>query len=85
MKDIKSFLVLPFDRAAYDVFQRFPTALRGGRVNDCRITAIALSRDYTVVTNNGKDFEPIKAATGVKVEYWVNAPLPPPISDVAPG
>lgn len=76
MLDIRRFLILPFDKAASDVFQAFPNNIKEHSVNDCRIAAIAYSRDYTVITNNGTDFNRIKAATQVKVEYWVNAPLP---------
>ena len=73
--DLKKFIALPFDKSAYDIYQRIPKNVRRGAVNDCRIAAIAMSKGYTVVTNNGKDFSRIEAATSVKVEYWVNARL----------
>ena len=76
--DIKKFLILPFDKTAYEIFQTIPRNVREGAVNDCRIAAIAFSRNYTVITNNAKDFERIKAAISVKVEYWVTAPLSAP-------
>ncbi len=73
--EMPKFLILPFDEAAYAEFKGMPKPLIKGSVNDCRIAAIAISRDYIVVTNNRKDFSRIEAATSVKVEYWVNAPL----------
>lgn len=76
--DIRKFLILPFDKAAYQVFQTIPGKVREGAVNDCRIAAIAFANDYTVITNNAKDFERIKMAIPVKVEYWATAPLSPP-------
>ncbi|MBI3649819.1 MAG: type II toxin-antitoxin system VapC family toxin [Acidobacteria bacterium] len=74
ISDISRFLILPFDQQAYEIFQTIPRSVRESAVNDCRIAAIALSRSATVVTNNGKAFSRIEAATSVPVAYWVNAP-----------
>jgi predicted nucleic acid-binding protein len=79
IRDLQRFIVLPFDKRAYDAYQRIPQrVIDNTGTNDCRIAAIALSRDFTVVTNNGKHFSRIEAATSVKVKYWVNTPLQSP-------
>lgn len=74
INDLKKFIILPFDKEAYNTYQTIPKKVRKGAVNDCRIAAIAISKGYTVITNNGKDFSRIEDETFVKVGYWVNAP-----------
>jgi len=63
---------LPFDRSVQPIFERIPKAIRNNtRVNDCKIAAIAVHNDCTVISANVKDFSRIKTAlTTLRFEDW---------------
>ena len=65
--DFNNYRVLPFDRAASDVFEK----MRGRRVRlatmDLRIAATALASGMTVVTRNTGDFQKVPA---LSVDDW---------------
>jgi len=71
-KELQKYQILPFDEAAQEIYERrIPRNVREGRTNDCRIAAIALVHDMTVITMNVKeDFSRIRDACGVKFEDW---------------
>lgn len=54
--------ILPFDKAAFDVYKTIPEKVRKGKTRDCRIAAITVSRGrpFTLVTHNEDDFRDIK-------------------------
>jgi len=61
----------PFDEAAQAIFESIPKAIRNNtRVNDCKIAAIAVHNDCTVISANQKDFSRIETAIPVKWEDW---------------
>lgn len=61
----------PFDEDAQRIFESIPKAIRTTtRVNDCKIAAIALSNDCTVISANQKDFRRIETAIPVKWKDW---------------
>lgn len=68
IEDIRKFRVLPFDDAALKVYQSIPAKIRQrAGTQDCRIAAIALSKNFTVVTMNVSDFHLIPNS---KFEDW---------------
>jgi tRNA(fMet)-specific endonuclease VapC len=73
--ELSKWNVLPFDEAARAYYDSIPKNVRKGKLNDCRIAAVALTHDYTVVTKNVKDFSPISDACGVKFVDWSVTPL----------
>lgn len=68
--------VLPFDDAAYAEYVKIPRGIeKTVKTRDCRIAAIAVSRDFTVITKNTQDFARIQQAIPVKFLDWSdNAP-----------
>jgi len=67
---------LPFDVNAQAVFNAIPKKVRDqAKVLDCRIAAIAVAHDHTVITANQKDFIKIEKEIGVKWVDWTIAPL----------
>ena len=68
--DISRFQILLYDDEAERIFQAFPPAVKRIGIKDCRIAASALSRNFTVITRNGDDFE----QTGARYENWVDQP-----------
>ena len=67
MGDIALFQFLPYDMQARQVFDGMTAAEKRVGRNDCKIAAIAMSRGYTVVTRNIKDFAQIR---GAACEDW---------------
>jgi predicted nucleic acid-binding protein len=73
INDLRFLQILPFDEAAYRQFEAIPAEVK--RIigtNDARIAATAISRSFTVVTNNEKHF---RLVPGLDVENWIPAPL----------
>ena len=66
MRDLSDFQILPYDEAAKQIFNAMTAEKRVGG-NDCKIAASAMSRGFTVVTRNVKDFGQIK---GVVYTDW---------------
>lgn len=63
--------MLPFDSAAYLEYAKIPRGIEKiVKTSDCRIAAIAVSLDYTVVTKNIKDFKRIRESITVKFIDW---------------
>jgi tRNA(fMet)-specific endonuclease VapC len=71
LEDFKRLQIVPFDDAAYRIFQDLAPFQTSIGTQDRRIAATALARDYTVVTANTQDFEIIP---GLKVEDWTVHP-----------
>lgn len=70
-EETQKYQVLPFDEAAQEIYERrIPRDVKEGRKNDCRIAAIALVHDMTVITLNVQDFSRIRDACGVRFEDW---------------
>jgi len=67
LADFAGSQVIPFDRAAADLFD----SLRGQRIRvatlDLRIAAIAMARDLTLLTRNLADFRQVP---GLRAENW---------------
>ena len=70
LQHLRTFQVLPFDAAAHARFLALPPEVRRRGPQDCRIACIAVSRGFTVVTRNTRDFARI---AGVKCEDWTAA------------
>lgn len=68
---------LPFNERAQDIYERIPKAIKNNaRVLDCRIAAIAVATNHTVITANVKDFVRIETVIPVKhVDWTVNTRL----------
>lgn len=71
-EEIQKYEILPFDEEAQEIFEtRIPREVTRGRVHDCRIAAIALANDMTVITMNVReDFSRIRDACGVRFDDW---------------
>lgn len=67
MRDLSDFQILPYDEAAKQIFNAMTAAEKRVGGNDCKIAASAISRGFTVVTRNVKDFAQIK---GVVYADW---------------
>ena len=67
MRDLTDFQILPYDEAAGRIFAGMTAAEKRVGGNDCKIAASAMSRNFTVVTRNMKDFAQIH---GVRCEDW---------------
>lgn len=67
MRDLTDFQILPYDEAARQIFAGMTAAEKRVGGNDCKIAASAMSRNFTVVTRNTKDFLQIR---GVLCEDW---------------
>jgi predicted nucleic acid-binding protein len=66
--------ILPFDDKAYAEYAKIPRGLeKTVKTGDCRIAAIAVSRDYTVITKNIRDYARIQTAIPVKFLDWSDA------------
>lgn len=73
-----SLQIKPFDEDALAEFRNMRGAGNVG-VRDRRIAAIALAHGFTVVTNNTRDFEAIKAARPeLLIENWAEREYPRP-------
>ncbi|MBC8143612.1 MAG: type II toxin-antitoxin system VapC family toxin, partial [Armatimonadetes bacterium] len=59
---LNRFTIIEFDTDAQARFLRFPAAVRRQGRADCQIAAIAIERDYTVVTQNVRHFAAIPEA-----------------------
>jgi tRNA(fMet)-specific endonuclease VapC len=73
LEELAEILIIePFDKKAAIAYGNVRSSLekRGMTIgsNDMLIAAHALSRDWTLVTNNEKEFRRVK---GLKVENWV--------------
>jgi predicted nucleic acid-binding protein len=65
-----SLQIKPFDEAALREFNNMSGAGHVG-VRDRRMAAIALANDFTVVTNNERDFDAIKVVRPeLRIENW---------------
>ncbi|MDR1965933.1 MAG: type II toxin-antitoxin system VapC family toxin [Synergistaceae bacterium] len=68
---VAPFEIIPFDDRDAEAFGLIRTSLeRQGRVigpYDMQIAAQAISRDFTLVTNNAREFDRIP---GLKIENW---------------
>lgn len=67
---------LAFDNAAYVEYLNLPSELTRNKERDCRIACVAVSRNYTLVTNNSRHFPEIQRAFNVaterlRVQYWM--------------
>ena len=66
---LASWVILPWDLAAVEMFQR----LRHGRVRigtqDLKIASITLVHDTILLTRNIQDFAQV---TGLKIENWLD-------------
>jgi predicted nucleic acid-binding protein len=68
---LRDYRPLPFDGNAATIHQKIPKAIKDkAKIRDCRIAAIAVARDLTVITANVKDFVRIKTAIPVKYVDW---------------
>ena len=66
----------PFDEDAQRIFESIPKANRNNsRVNDCKIAAIAVRNECTVVSANQTDFRRIETAIPVRWVDWTIVPL----------
>jgi predicted nucleic acid-binding protein len=66
---LSKFQILPFTENDYLSYQEVLSAVRKAPM-DCRYAACALTRDWTVITHDSKDFSRIHDRTGVKYEDW---------------
>lgn len=67
---------LPFDEDAQAIFESISKAIRNNsRVNDCKIAAIAVHNNCTVVSANQADFQRIETAIAVQWVDWTITPL----------
>ena len=64
---IGAFTLLPYSAAAEALFQAMPPEVKRIGTQDCRIAAIAMVNDCTVITRNVRDFSRIP---GVRCEDW---------------
>jgi predicted nucleic acid-binding protein len=65
---------LPFDEAAQAIYESIPKNIRdNAKARDCRIAAIAVANNHTVITANTKDFARIQTAIPVKFVDWTVA------------
>lgn len=67
MGDLSTFHILPYDKAADQIFRNMSAASKRVGKNDCKIAAIALSRNLTVITRNVQHYAQIGQ---VKYEDW---------------
>lgn len=67
VKALAKFNLLPYDDNSEVVFKGFTAREKRVGTQDCRIAAIAISQNFTVVTCNRKDFSQISR---VKFEDW---------------
>lgn len=73
MGDLARFQILPFDKPAKDIFDKMSAATKRIGKNDCKIAAIAMSRDFIVVTHNVDHFSQIP---GVRYQDWTLEEIP---------
>ena len=73
---LQDYPILPFDDEALAIYRNIPKRTRT-KTNqaDCRIAAIAVARNLTVITMNVADFTRIKQACNVRFEDW-SVPYP---------
>lgn len=64
---LRRFTVIEHDAAAHARFLTFPAGVRRTGRADCQVAALAINRDYTVVTANAKHFSQIPH---VRFEDW---------------
>ncbi len=67
MRSYATFQMLPFSPQASEIYRNFPAVVKRIGKGDCKIAAIALEHDLTVITRNVSDFRAIPA---VKFEDW---------------
>ncbi len=67
MQEYSRFRILPYDATAQQVYKNMTAAEKRVGTNDCKIAAIAMSRNFVVVTRNVRDFTRIN---GVVFEDW---------------
>jgi tRNA(fMet)-specific endonuclease VapC len=70
LSDCQTFGVVPFDRAAFDVFEAFRAKKVQVAPMDLRIASIAISQDLILLTRNTRDFAKVP---GLKFEDWTIA------------
>ena len=58
MQEYSRFRILPYDATAQQVYKNMTAAEKRVGTNDCKITAIAISRNFVVVTRNDKRLYP---------------------------
>ena len=67
MRDVTHFQILPYDDSARQIFAGMMAAEKRVGGNDCKIAASAMSRNFTVITRNIRDFAQIR---GARCEDW---------------
>ena len=58
--------ILRYDDDAVRIFRDFPASIKRAGSQDCRIAAVALANNFTVITSNTRHF----AQIGVVTEDW---------------
>lgn len=68
MENLSKFQILPYDRAAKQIYDRMSAEIKRIGRADCQIASIALSRGWTVITKDVDDFSRIRPV--VAYEDW---------------
>lgn len=72
--ELKKYEILPFSDEAQRIYDAIPRSVKKDRAHDCRIAAIAVSVDMTVLTMNTEDFSRIKEVLpNLLFEDWSTA------------
>ena len=66
-QDLNYFQILPYDTTAETKYQAIPAAVLQQHSQDCHIAAIALARNFTVITLNNRHFSKIP---DLRTEDW---------------
>ena len=72
VNNFNRFQILPFDEDAEKIYQAMSAKTKRLGPKDCQIAALAIARDFTVITRNTRDFQRIPE---VKFTDWTS-PLP---------
>lgn len=67
VRDLSRLQLLPNDAAAEGKYEDLPSGIRQRHPQDSHIAAIALARDYTLITSNTPHFREIP---GLRIEDW---------------
>ena len=70
VRDLNRASILRYDDDAAQIFRDFPAAIKRAGSQDCRIAAVALANNFTVVTSNTAHF----AKIGLVTEDWDLSP-----------
>ncbi len=70
VRELNRVSILRYDDDAVQIFRAFPAAVKRAGSQDCRIAAVALANNLTVITSNTRHF----AQIGVATEDWTLSP-----------